>query len=255
MVCEKQHEEKKEHLPVLSSSARVLGGFARQGDGGGGLEAMAGAMGRCVPEAGPSQANLGRAKPSHDDGLEMALARLRKVKSQSQRLKPGLWLSWSASWQYVLQPEPDTFPIQAVAYVKFGATQKHRVLRRAEALHVSSPDLVALARGLSSLNTMRFQYSRFHISSPDLAAFARGLSSLNTTRFRYRQLPMRSVTPDLIAPTRGLSNSAQMGPRSSQTYIRHFKPRGGLRDQCSARGAGTPESGPEQRHKGNSGAW
>ncbi|KAH9011706.1 hypothetical protein EDB83DRAFT_2322149 [Lactarius deliciosus] len=48
VVCEKQHEEKKEHLPVLSLSAGVLGGFAQRGDGGGGLEAMAGAMGRCV---------------------------------------------------------------------------------------------------------------------------------------------------------------------------------------------------------------
>ncbi|KAH9011342.1 hypothetical protein EDB85DRAFT_1901137 [Lactarius pseudohatsudake] len=47
VVYEKRHEDKKEHLPISSSSAGVLGGFARRGDGGE-LEATAGGMGRCV---------------------------------------------------------------------------------------------------------------------------------------------------------------------------------------------------------------
>ncbi|KAH9164176.1 hypothetical protein EDB89DRAFT_1912299 [Lactarius sanguifluus] len=37
--------KKKKPLPILSSSARVLGGFTQRGDDGGELEATAGAMG------------------------------------------------------------------------------------------------------------------------------------------------------------------------------------------------------------------
>ncbi|KAH9050404.1 hypothetical protein EDB83DRAFT_2317170 [Lactarius deliciosus] len=46
VVCEKRHEEeKKKYLPISSSSARVLGGFARRGDDGGELEVTAGVIG------------------------------------------------------------------------------------------------------------------------------------------------------------------------------------------------------------------
>ncbi|KAH9008880.1 hypothetical protein EDB84DRAFT_1681860 [Lactarius hengduanensis] len=169
------------------------------------------------PEAGPGQALLGRAKPSRGDGLETALARLRKAKSQSQRLKPGLWLLCSSS----VTPAPAP----------------------------CAPQCTALARGLSNPNPTRFRHGRFQVVTPNLAALARGLSCFNQTCFQYRRTHIRSfaprrsvhnrfrrpsmtlpsrlrvVAPNLAAPVRGLHYPNQLRFQFRWTLRRSFAPR------------------------------
>ncbi|KAH9012668.1 hypothetical protein EDB83DRAFT_2680451 [Lactarius deliciosus] len=107
-----------------------------------------------------------------------------------------------------------------------------RVSRRAEAHHVSSPDLAAFARGLSSLNPTRFQYRR-----PPMRNFApRG-----SMRDRFRPPdPVRLTIslPDLAAPMRGFSPSTPTRSRHRRQPMHNFVPRGRVRDRLQ------PPTGP-----------
>ncbi|KAH9026097.1 hypothetical protein EDB84DRAFT_1440213 [Lactarius hengduanensis] len=140
---------------------------------------------------------------------------------------------------------PGVLPIQVDVYAKFCTAQK------------LAPNLAAPVRGLDYLNQLRFQFRRtLRQRRTPRRSVAPRKSVRNCFRRPSTTRPsrLRVDAPNLTAPARGLSNWAHTRLRSLRTHIRHFVPRGGLHDQCSARRAGKPESGPERQHNGNSGA-